>query len=358
MKAFYFAFLIFGSSLLSNVTHAQTILIANNNPGAPSGTAGNPNVYTSLTAAISAANAGDIIYVVPSSINYGDITVNKALTLFGAGLIPDKDLGIKTSVGVLNITASDVRISGLIGTNTWDLGNGVSNTSYSNITIENCRFPALRHVGTNITIGNLLIRNNVIESTSITIDLKTTASVIITNNIFNMFCCSSFYGLIADGVTYSYNIFRYNGTTGNDGILMENVDNCLFEYNIFWGVPPNIPDGSIDNTFNYNLSFGNSDNLFSEIGTNGNTGTGNITGDPLFVDLPLGDTWSDSYDPAVGGGSPATDIDGITGDAGVAGGLTPWDPDGSLLPTIQSVTIPSVIPVGSDLNVNVTGKGN
>lgn len=336
---------------------AQTLITVNNNPGAPTGT----NVYTDFATAQAAAANGDIIYLVPSSTNYGALTVTKELTIFGAGMIPDKDLGTKTFVTNLFIDASNVRVSGLIGTLEWRLASSISSTTISNITIENCRFPGLRHYTSSVTVGNLLIRNNVITIvSSYTIDLQTTASVIITNNIINSYCCSSSYGLFADGVTFSHNIFRYEGINGNDGSTIDEIDNCLLEYNIFYGTPPSFPDGaSSGNTFNYNLSYGSSDNSFSGIGSNGNTGTGNVvSSDPMFTNLPLGSGWSDSYDPSLQAGSQADDIDSSGGQAGVYGGATPWDPDGSLLPTVQTITIPSVIPVGSDLDVNVTGKGN
>ena len=108
-------------------------------------------------------------------------TISKELTLFGAGMIPDKDLGIKTFVDNINITSSNVRVSGIIGTNDWYIGNGASSATYSNITIENCRFYGLRHLGSSVTVGNILIRNNVITSNSAYMfDMLTTSSVIIT----------------------------------------------------------------------------------------------------------------------------------------------------------------------------------
>ncbi|MGL1888851.1 MAG: hypothetical protein OCD76_20230 [Reichenbachiella sp.] len=352
MKNFKSLLLTFVGLIALSTYASSAILVANNNPGAPTGT----NVYATLTSAIANATAGDIIYVIPSSINYGDITVDKSLTLFGAGLIPDKDLGLKTKVDNLYIDASDVRISGIIGTGEWCLGRYITSQTISNITIENCRFPNLRHYSSTVTVGNLLIRNNVLNNYFNLLDLQTTSGVIITNNLF-IASNNATYGLAANGVTFSYNIFLYQGTTGTDGKIIENIQTCLFEYNIFYGATPDIPTNSYNNTLNYNVSFGNSVNTFSGQGVNGNSGIGNVIGDPLFTNLSLGTSWDNSFDLTTGAGT-ADDIDGSGGIAGVTGGLTPWDPDGSLLPTVQTVTIPAVIPLGSDLNVNVTGKGN
>lgn len=351
MKSFRLLLTIF-CCLIIQISLSQTRRVVNNNPGAPGGT----NVYTSFAAALSDAVAGDIIYLVPSSISYGTIDISKGVTVFGAGLIPDKDLGIKTHVDYVYIDASNVRVSGLIANNTIRLGQNISSTTISNITIENCQVEGIRHYTSNVTIGNLLIRNNVIRHSSYPVSLITTSSVIVTNNLI-MVDRYDYNGINANGVTFSHNIFRYEGTNGNDGMVLDDVDNCLFEYNIFYGARPVLSSNRINNNFEYNVVYGTSNNSIVGIGTYGNTETGTLTTDPMFVNLSLGYGYSDSYDYTLDTGSSGIDINS-TEDAGVHGGATPWDPDGSLLPTIQSITMPSVIPVGSDLDVNVTGKGN
>ncbi|MFY0626550.1 MAG: hypothetical protein JXR07_09655 [Reichenbachiella sp.] len=359
----YFKTLLLGLFFILTLfgTKAAT-LVANNNPGAPTGT----NVYTTLQAAINASSAGDVIYVVPSQVIYDDVTIDKSLTLLGAGFRPDKDLSIPSEVADISIEANDVRISGLVSANTWYMGWNQNTETYTNITIENCRFGRLRMSSTNnATISNLLVRNCIITATGGTYDAKAfdlyvTSNVIITNNLINTSCCSN-SGIKATGVTFSYNIIRYHGDDGNVGNTFAEIDACLFEYNIFYGSTQKVPANSSNNTFNYNLSFANKgDHAFDQIGdANGNTGVGNVAGgDPEFANLPLGANWSNGYDISLGATSAADNIDGTGGIAGPTGGLTPWDPDGSLLPTIQSITLPSVIPVGDDLNVNIKGKGN
>lgn len=75
-----FTFIFFLPLIYSN---AQTLLVANNNPGAATGV----NVYTGSTALQDALTAAasvapfDIIYVVPSSIAYGTITIDKGITI-------------------------------------------------------------------------------------------------------------------------------------------------------------------------------------------------------------------------------------------------------------------------------------
>ena len=73
--------------LTVNLCFSQT-RVANNNPGAATGT----NVHVGATAlqdAIAASSPGGLIYIVPSGINYGDATITQALTLFGIGIRPD-----------------------------------------------------------------------------------------------------------------------------------------------------------------------------------------------------------------------------------------------------------------------------
>ncbi len=355
-----FSILLMGLLIQLSVM-AQTTFVVNNNPGAPAGT----NVHTNFAAAMAAATAGDIIYIVPSEVSYGDITVSDEVTIFGAGMEPDKDLPAKSYVNQVNITASNVRISGIITSSSdyWYIGNGTSSTTYTNITIENCRFRAIRHTVSSNSLGNVLIRNNVINSYYHPVDFTAPTSVntiTVTNNLINMY--SNGYGLNAYGVNFTHNIFRYDGLDGNDGNAFNDVDMCRFEFNIFYGVTPNISNANnTNNTVDHNVSFGCNANAFTGLGSNGNSGANNAeNADPDFVNLPLGNGWNGSYDITLGGGADASvlDIDGSGTTAGVTGGATPWDPDGSLLPTVQSISIPSVIPVGSDLDVNVTGKGN
>jgi hypothetical protein len=71
--------------------------------------------------------------------------------------------------------------------------------------------------------------------------------------------------------------------------------------------------------------------------------------------------WNDSYDLTLQPGSPALSTDPLnlsTEDIGPSGGPTPFDAEGNLLPLIQSITVPSVITVGTDLPVKIKAKGN
>ena len=351
--------------IASSILNAQTLRVANNNPSAPTGTV--PNiVFTGATAlqdAIAASNPGDIIYVIPSSTSYGNIVIDTALTLFGVGIRPARDLQVLSKIGSVTVEASDVIISGFGEISSLTLASG-NNLVPANILIENNRL--LNGIGTlastGVSIGNLIVRNNIFESSSFLGLFDRAPSATITNNVFIGGAAYS-GGLSCDNVTISYNIFANTG----DADIFDRVNYCLFDHNIFYGIRvdvANIDVNATNNTWNYNLAYGNtvaSYNVFDVI-NNGNLGTGNLesTGagnlDPLFVNFPLTNTWNQSYDFSLQTGSPAIGVNGT--DIGPSGGATPFDYEGNLLPLIQSITIPATITVGSDLPVTIKAKGN
>lgn len=354
-------------SVFLGTGYTQNILVANNNPGAASGI----NVFTGANAirdAITAATAGDIIYVVPSPTTYGNLSITKAITLFGVGIRVSKDLGAKSLIGVVNIDASDVRLSGLVnapGTAEIRLGWNVGAANIDAITIENCRVKRILMTSTpSATVSNLLIRNNVITGTgsiATHILLNTTSNAIVTNNI----CVEGGSGAMvrALNATFTYNVFTHT----QDEAPFDAVVDCIFDHNIFYGNRVDIPVGSTGNSWTNNLSYGNSNDSYNvfNVTTNGNNDLGepgsNIesvggNNDPMFVNFPLTSDWNDSYDLSLQVGSPALNVNGE--DIGPSGGSVPFDFEGNILPLIQTVTIPSVIPVGTDLPVTIKAKGN
>ena len=121
MKRFIYLLLFFISI---NWLSAQTLFVANNKPGAATGV----NVLVGPTALQDAINAAsttapyDVIYVVPGSVSYNNITIDRGLTIYGIGLRPAKDVGAKSRVNQVFIESSNVRISGLVSTFQWNIG--------------------------------------------------------------------------------------------------------------------------------------------------------------------------------------------------------------------------------------------
>ncbi|HNP18523.1 MAG TPA: hypothetical protein PKL31_08830 [Fulvivirga sp.] len=341
---------------------AQTIYVANNNPGAVTGT----NVFigsSALQDAINAATSGDIIHVIPGSTSYGNVIVdNKSLTILGVGLNPQKNISTRSIVGDLSLNhagssgsiVSGLHLNRLILANVNDVVHTVSN-----ILLENCLLRVVIGPGylTN-SLSGLIVRNCIFNSSNATtnpqaFELYTVSGVIISNNIIRGKCCVS--GAIqGDGLTIEHNFFYYNDTGG----AFHNITNSVVQNNIFYGTSPSVGSGQSGNTFINNLSFGTA-NTFTN-GVEGNTATGNIeNSDPLLTNMTFtSSSWNFSQDitlmtgsPALGAGSDGTDI-------GPSGGANPYDPEGTFLPLIEALNIPATVSQGSDLNVNVKAKGN
>ena len=353
---------IFIISSISSI-YAQVLRVANNNPGAALGT----NVYTGATAlqdAIAASSPGDVIYVVPSAVNYGIATITQSLTLFGIGISPDTQSPNRSFLNTIEVDASNVRISGISSTSEIELGLNTTGT-LTDILIENSRVRAIQMQASGCCstsdISNLTIRNNVLQGTTGSgghIRLRTTSNAIITNNFFiTNFTNGGDMVVACCGALFEYNLFADNG---NDPPFDE-LTGCIFNNNIFYGTNPQIPASSTNNIWNYNMSFGGAGTVFNTT-TNGNTGTGNIENvDPLFVNMPITGSWNSSRDITLTAGSPAlaSDPGNLSGeDIGPSGGATPFQSEGNLLPLIQNITIPAVIPVGTDLPVTIKAKGN
>lgn len=342
---------------------AQTIYTADNNAGAIGGV----NTFTgptALTDAIAAAAAGDIIHVVRSSTNYGAQTIDKQLTIYGIGLNPDTDGNERSRVITINIedpVASGTRISGL-RINQLNLGGTAGNVS--NLFIENNVILAIQHTTNTTTLSNVIIRNNVIGSNYSTIEEKidllagAISNIIIANNVIYTTNSSGNHGAVtaSNGTSVENNLFVGNGNPGY--FSFENFHGNSVKNNIFYGLRPTGVSGFTNNTFENNLSFSTGADGFS--GTNGNLSINNLTAqDPTMTNVPLNAAIDFStFDPTLQTGSPAIGSGEGGTDMGVLGGTSPMSLEGTLIPTIQSLTLPSIIVKGDDLPVQIKAKGN
>ncbi len=358
-------------SLVIFQVNSQTTRIANNNPGAVSGL----NVYTGTNAlqdAIDAAVSGDIIHVIPSPDDYGDGLIDdKSLTIIGIGLNPTTDLGLRSLVDEIRLDndgASGSRISGLVVDDVFLAINNATPHTISNVLIENCEIHRVVGAGfgisTSNSLSNLIVRNCVINSQNNSgeprgFELSSTVGVIIENNIIRGECCNS-GTLQVEAGTIRNNLF-YDGLASGIGFM--NNDNCTIINNIFLNTNP-ATFGTVGSGIHYqnNISFNTTADAFP-IGVNGNTGSGNMEGvNPLLTNVPLdpgGDfDWNYSYDLTPMAGSPVLSAGTDGTDIGPTGGAVPFNSEGTLMPVIQSLTLPSVISQGVDLQVNIKAKGN
>ncbi len=376
MKTLLKVLVIAMAILVSLNSRAQNILIADNNVSAVPVTG---KVFTGATAlqdAIAAAVDDDIIQVIRSAVNYGTITIDKRLNIFGIGLNPDTEGGSLSPVTQIDITeptATGTRISGLsIGTGIF-LGGGVAG-ALNNILIENSWVRRLQHVVNTTTLTNLVIRNcimgyNVGATTEETIDLLNgfVANVVIANNVIYG-STDNFNGIGREGgittslSTIENNLFVHRRVTTFQWFAFEELRNCTVKNNIFYRYSPRIPSGGAlsGNTFENNIAYDTnvSSDTFST--DSGNTSVGNHEAvNPVLANVPNEDNTGSitTFDPtvsgteAVNGGTDGNDI-------GVFGGPIPFSKEGTLIPTIQVLDVPSMVIEGNTLNVHIEAKGN
>lgn len=229
--------------------------------------------YTTLQAAVTAANDGDIIYLYPSGTTYGTATIDKKLTIIGPGywVQQNPNLGIETysANGVLNniylvagadgsyITGCDFSYMTMDGVSNIVISrNRISIRIYmkntSNVIIEGCYFDwgsaasvyktdvnrNVNHISAKNNNGSLVVRNNVFyayfsysyygnEYYTDNIEIGTTSNAIIENNVFR------------DRCTFNNSLVRNNiflmtdqYSSGYDDPIGYNASSCTFSNNI------------------------------------------------------------------------------------------------------------------------------
>ena len=376
--------------ITTHVTLAQTTRIVDHNFNAPTGA----NIYSTIQAAVNASDSGDIIQVQPSPVAYGNVSIDRGVTLMGIGFNLTKDIALQSNMGTITLTnkadgtsdASGTIITGL--TFTWlYVGNltgpfftlsdvtvyncylnyvyGGSSTyaTVENFQIYDCRVTT--YITFNQKIYNSWIRNNAITG-YIALNNNSPCSATITNNIL--------FGYVTVSATGS-SVFVLNndfiGTSGSTYAFSTLYDITVAN-NLFYGRTPG-PNaaGTITTTFQRNIftnniSYATGNDALPLAGTpiGTNTGDGNLIGtDPTLVDLQSLTAYSSASDftltlgsPAIGTGSDGTDI-------GITGGFYKWIGTNLVLkttaaPTIETLNTSTVINPTDPLPVRVKAKSN
>lgn len=345
--------------ITAGFAHAQTVHVVNNNTNAPDG----GNVYTVLQDAVDAANAGDIIHVVPSNSNYGSTTITKKLSIYGIGFNPDKELPQLSEVldiifeeGEIEGSPSGSRIEGL------SIRSVSFRDNLNDLTIRNniIRVEISSHFSSDL-IEELQIVNNVFNKSSSSnpqIDLSRSTvqkNTVIANNIFS----SNTRSIAAENFTLiQNNLFLGNGDINTFGIL----EDCIVANNIFFGMRPSSNTSRFErNIFNNNLTVGNDNNSFPINGSN--TGSNNLEGiNPQFISLSASsNSWDFNWDPGLQQGSPAIGAGSDGTDIGLFGGSLPFNSlytGGTPLPLIHVLNTNGTIQPGQDLQINVQARSN
>ncbi|MBI1315784.1 hypothetical protein GC167_02860 [bacterium] len=347
----------FALALVAGFATAQaTVLTVSNNPDRPA-------QYTTVQAAVNAANPGDTL-LIAGGINYQEsVTIPKKVVLFGEGLnaVPTEGAvetfifqilfqRLNSSVGsdgsrMYGIHSSFVNLKGSFTGQTGNQG------SLDDIVIERCNisqyinFEFAPNGGySNVTLRNCLIRSVYLSDPQIT-------STLFTNNVFHN-------SAIFDG-SYDINggvVVRNNVFINNIGSSFQGPQELIVENNIFY---KNEFTGCTNCTFNNNISYICNNNTLPPAGA---IGSGNlINQNPQFQIYPaLGGVnmdWAHNFtpqpgSPALGTGTNATNI-GLTGGNAPVANVPQWPK----IPAVTQINIPvSSVPAGGTLQINIQAK--
>lgn len=346
--------LLSGIAFLFVLQANATIWRVNNNTGVQAD-------YTNVPAAVSAAAAGDTIYVEGSATAYSNFTIDKQLTVIGTGYFLTDTANHKTQWntnsskigGTYSITfdpgSQGSKISGLET-------NGHIRLNDSLITIERCytKFVYLAFSAGSYADHDT-IRQCVLYGVISHQPSSYARGVMIYNNLFT--ATSNF----ASNLTHTTAYFINNVFETSSFVF--NCENSVFQNNIFL----NTKFGA------YGTSNYFSNNLFSHSSSNTGVPTGNnnqfsVNTDSIFVaentnfnTVPAGFSHDGQYQLAAG--SPALDagdINGTTVDCGIFGGPAPYILSGMPnIPSIYSLTVPTQVNSGTaTMNISLSAAAH
>jgi hypothetical protein len=203
-----------------------------------------PAQYTSLQAAIDAANEGDTILVSGSITSYGIVELWKRVTVFGPGYNPNKERPVLAQIAHVAIlrrqgvlTSPDgCRVAGV----RVDSITGGEAGTVADVTIERCRVDSLAvyHSTGWVVKHNLIGRLFSYRRGSISSPVVQTLTV--ANNIIGIGvdnALSDFYSTPGD-IIFANNLFF-----GEVGVICESCSGVDFRNNLFYSVSPCPNDG-------------------------------------------------------------------------------------------------------------------
>lgn len=309
--------------------------------------------FNTVGAAVTAAAAGDTIYIEGSATNYGGSSLNKKLTFIGAGYFlngANSNTGLQANpypayIGNIGLDSSAsgsvfLGLDGLGINNMNDAGFGADNITISRCVLNFIAIYWTPRAGTLADSWNI----NKCYIGNIYGNIGTARNWNVSNNIF------------AGGLDMSI--------TGNSGNVVRNnvfrsgiyLYNAYFANNIISTTTINFINVVVKN----NLAIGNPSGFATYVGTNNNTS--GHTDAQVFQGLSGNSTdgqWRlATGSPAIGAGLTIGAV--VNPDAGAFGGPDPYRLSGiPNIPTIYSLTVPASIPSGTNsMNVTFSSKNN
>lgn len=348
-------FLLLLTTAIPLALAAQTTHTVDNDPGAGA-------QFTSVQNAINAANAGDTIYIQPSTISYGNVTVNKTIHLRGIAHSPEfnagnyailGDITFDSPIGAPNSSVSGLRF-GRISTN--------GNQNYSGLSVTNNYIENYVSVGSSQSnCSNWYIAGNVFVTNSSAgaihkYNTSTSPNWMVVNNHIRQPSTSTNYAAfsrigVSDIVRNNVLVFQHNGSNSTvcNQCSGAKIENSLI---LFTGNSTGVNGSGV--TFNHSLIHSYVGQTMTDL-----PGMNNLNADPGFVDA-ADPTYSVSKDFHIASSSPAY-AHGTDGQQlGIHGNnfqFSKWGyPDD--LPYIRSFVAPTVVPIGGFLEVQLEAVGN
>lgn len=334
MKTLKNSILIICLLAISGTVTAQLRFIVQNGDSA--------KVYGTFGAAFAATQQGDTLYLPGGTFNMGNITINKKLTMIGAGHHPTYSQATgRTEItgSIALITGSDTsRFSGFYLSGNINFGTSKTNSNITNIEISRCNVNTIKlyysdYYGSSPSLAEqLLISENIIRGEIVGGDAQ---NVLIEKNILHNIQDFNNNVLISNNVVLIPN-----------SLMFQEITSCTIQNNVFIHTGTYLFYNNSANTVKNNLFV----NTYSG-------GTDNIDQQPLesiFVNY-TGGAFSYDFDfhlqetsPGKNAGSDGTDI-------GIYGTVMPWKDGGvPFNPHITIEDIATKTDTEGKLNVKVT----
>lgn len=337
MKNIYFTIGLLMIALMSNAT----IIHVDKNPDRPSG------YYESLQVAINSASSGDTIFLYPSNSDYGNITIDKQIHLFGFGY--DGTTGGVSRIDNLYLDTNATNNTNSSGSSIQGLTMdylGFQKENIDNIQIIGNYFRDYMNFANNCT--NIEVKNNYIWDY---VNINNATNVLISNNIFGggsynaVLNSSSSTNIITNNLILQHKYFSNvsNATISNNIIICYGDHNQSYSYN---------------NNFINNLSWRSTLNPYP-LPPAGNTGSGNISNqDPKFETANSSGNFDRFKDYHLQSSSPGKNAGSDGTDIGPYGGTDPFVWGGAFtIPKVTEVVIETpVVDKGTSVNVKIKAK--
>ncbi|MFY0625384.1 MAG: hypothetical protein JXR07_03745 [Reichenbachiella sp.] len=338
---FYTISILFSLLIISNHLFAETRTVDNKVNSAAQ--------YTSVQAAIDDANPGDSILVAGSPTSYGNIIVNKELTIIGNGYRVNSTFDYRTQLSQVTFNddsypddPTDSYIAGFYISSYTTFNYGL------NILMERCYTTGIYIDNGNVSLTIRNVINNSFLYMYPDVDEQVTIeNSILMNGVYNTNATSL---LVIDHCMFLNGALQYS-----------DLRSILIKNSIAYGIAVS---GGLDVTFSNNMAYvEGSSTTFEVSGSGPNYGGSNQENvDPMFTDIQnISFDWNNDY--TIQAGSPALTAADDGGEIGIYGGAYSFPVGGtgsyymaaqpqSPLITEMNIENPSVAENGT-LNVNI-----